>query len=351
MTGVTKAVSDRLDLGRTVVSSVQTHGPDVAAALTAVLFPQGAPASFTVPELLAVLAGALTNAGDALAQADVAHAAELADDAAPRRARDEAFTELREQVMGARTTLASVYGNRILVSYDLAGETPEDTDLLLQRATSVAGLLETRAITEKPRQMGVSVDAQAIAKAMRDTMTTLRRALDDVRREEREAQLTLARRNDAAATWSERYQGVADIVTGIYELVGRNELADVVRPTMRRRSAAAEEVPVKNEGLDGHHDDDQHRARQDAHREGAAGVKPPRGGHSPPRLVPAQSVIFGAPVSSTASAASASDSASTGSATGGSAKGSCGAAAEAGGCLCGFCPAGVWFFRGATLAG
>jgi hypothetical protein len=242
MSGVTKAVSDRVDISRTVLSSVETHGPDVANALTAILFPTGAPPSFTVPELLDALHGALTRAGDDIARADVGHATELADDAGPRLARDEAQATLREQLIGARGTLSSVYGARILSAYGLAGETPEDADLLIQRATTVAGLLETRPITEQPRQMGVSVDAPAIAKALRQTIDTLRGALADVRREEREAQLTLARRNDAVATWSERYQGVADILTGIYELVGRHELADVVRPTARRRAGMTEEA-------------------------------------------------------------------------------------------------------------
>ena len=57
----------------------------------------------------------------------------------------------------------------------------------------------------------------------------------------REAQLTLKARNEAVGIWNAVYQGVADVVTGIFELVRRADLADLVRPTARRRAGVAEQ--------------------------------------------------------------------------------------------------------------
>lgn len=241
MADVSKMVSDRIAISRTVLSSLQVHGPEVSQDLEKILFPSGAPAHLTVSELLGALAGALHHATSALRDADLAHAAELSDDEAPRAARDQGVLDLRARLMSLRGTLSSVFGSATVTAYGLAGDTPEDADLLLHRASSVAGLLAERPLVEPPKQAGVTVDGKALGHSLEEPMKRLRAALGDVRREEREAQLTLKQRNEAAAVWNTRYQGVADAATGIFELVGQADLADRVRPTARRRAGATEE--------------------------------------------------------------------------------------------------------------
>lgn len=240
--GITKLVTSRVAVSRTVLSSVEVHGAEVAARLSDILFPNGAPPTLTVADILTALHGALGRATFAMADSDVAHAQELADDEAPRAAREAAIATLREQLIGVRAAFTSVYGPGILGAYSLTGETPMDPELLLQRAASTARLLASRPVTEKPRQPGITIDAPSLATALDATAQQLRAALADVRREEREAQLTQARRDDAIALWNQRYQGVADTITGLYELAGRVELADRVRPTARRRAGLMEEA-------------------------------------------------------------------------------------------------------------
>jgi hypothetical protein len=104
----------------------------------------------------------------------------------------------------------------------------------------VAKLLAERPIVEKPKQAGVTVDAAALAQSLHAPIASLTAALADVGREVREAQLTLKARNEAVGSWNAVYQGVADVVTGIFELVGRADLAELVRPTARRRAGVAE---------------------------------------------------------------------------------------------------------------
>lgn len=241
MADVSKMVSDRIAITRTVLSSLQVHGPEVSQELEKILFPNGAPAHLSVSELLGALADALHQSTEALREADLAHAAELSDDEAPRAARDQGVIDLRARLMSIRGTLSSVFGSAIVTAYGLAGDTPEDADLLLHRASSVAGLLAERPLVEQPRQAGVSVDAKALGHSLEEPMKRLKIALGDVRREEREAQLTLKGRNEAAVVWNSRYQGVADAATGIFELVGQADLADRVRPTARRRVGMTEE--------------------------------------------------------------------------------------------------------------
>ena len=83
----------------------------------------------------------------------------------------------------------------------------------------------------------MTVNAAALARSLQQPIADLSAALADVGREVREAQLTLKARNDAVASCNGVDQGVADAVTGIFELVRRGDLADLVRPTAPRRRA------------------------------------------------------------------------------------------------------------------
>lgn len=250
MSKVTKAVAARVAISKTVLSSVEVHGAEVSEALSKLLFPEGEPKKVSTEVFLAALGSALSRASAEISEADIAHARELSDDAGPRAARDEAVAVLRERMINTRGTLLNVYGAGILGSYGLLGETPLETELLLAKATHVEELLRTRPIEEEAIQEGVTVNPTALAKGLKDQVKRVKDALQSVQREEREAQLTQSRRNDAIAAWSSCYQGVADIMTGIYELVGRADLADRVRPTARRRAGLAEEADAGGSNSD-----------------------------------------------------------------------------------------------------
>jgi hypothetical protein len=244
MAEVSKMVADRVAISRTVLSSIEVHGADVAADLEKMLFPNGAPKKLTVELFLKALHGALAASVEDLRAADLAHTQELSDDDAPREARDAAISELREKIIGVRGTLASVYGASILKAYGLSGETPTEPNLLLHSASSAASLLQSRPLIEKPKQEGVQVDPKALASSLAAAEERLKSALDDVRREKREAQLTQKRRTEALSQWNGRYQGVADTATGLYEISGHMDLAELVRPTARRRAGLTEEEDV-----------------------------------------------------------------------------------------------------------
>jgi hypothetical protein len=70
-------------------------------------------------------------------------------------------------------------------------------------------------------------------------------ALGDVRREEREAQITRDDRNGSLAAWNGKYHGIANALTGLFELAGKQALADRVRPTARRRAGLPENADTE----------------------------------------------------------------------------------------------------------
>jgi hypothetical protein len=240
MSNVSKMVADRISISGTVMSSLTVHGPEVAPALEALLFPQGAPPDLTVALFLQALHDALARNRDRIGAADLAHAAELADDDPPRAARDAGLAALRANLIGLRATLLGTFGPATLASYGIPTSIPEAPELLVRAATLIEEQLRTRPLTEPPLQPGVSVNPVAVADAIRAQLVAVGDAVAAVERERREAQLTLEAKNKALAEWTAGYPGIASVTTGLFELAGRNDLADVVRPTARRRAGLTE---------------------------------------------------------------------------------------------------------------
>jgi hypothetical protein len=87
-----------------------------------------------------------------------------------------------------------------------------------------------------------------MADDLTEQLGALSAALADVEREKREAQLTLEAKNKVLAEWTGLYPGIAGATTSLYEMTGRQDLADVVRPTARRRAGLTEEQDEGSEG-------------------------------------------------------------------------------------------------------
>ncbi|MCC6555630.1 MAG: hypothetical protein IT372_21930 [Polyangiaceae bacterium] len=222
------------------MSSLEVHGPEVVPALEALLFPEGAPPQLTVAGVLQALHAVLARNRDRLSAADLAHAAELADDEAPRAARDEGLAGLRTLLTSTRATIANNFGPAVLTAYGIPSPIPDAGDLLLRTATLIEDKLRTRPLVEPSLQPGVTVNPIAIANAIKEKLDAVSGALADVERERREAQLTLEAKTGALAEWSLVYPFVDAVTTSCYEVARRNDLADVVRPTARRRAGQTE---------------------------------------------------------------------------------------------------------------
>lgn len=241
MAKTSKMVANRLTVSRTVHSSVATHGDDIAAALTAVLFPAGVPAKLTVAKVLTAVGEVLARADKAVVAADLAHVTELADDDEVRRQRDDATATLHEQLGSIRDTLGGLFGDAVLSAYALDATLPDSAQQLLGRALATAELLRSRPLTETPRYSGVTVQPKLLADDLAAAHATLQTALDATKREEREAQLTLEGKNRATEAWQAAYPGVSNSLYGLYLLAGRKDLAERISPTARRRAGLPDE--------------------------------------------------------------------------------------------------------------
>lgn len=240
-----KQVTDRQKNAASVLAAEQAHVAPAAAEAEKLLSPflEGNEAMPNIA-LLAALAGRmLARAESEMVNADAAHEAELSDDAAPRNARDAARDALYDEVSGLRDWLRGLFGADALRGLGFTGETPDDPVVLERFAGQVIDALEKKPLP-KPRRTGVNWDAAEAVQTLKDKRAELKKHLADVAREAREAQVTLAARNDAVAVFDDRYRRVIGLLDGLFRLGGQDALADRLRPTARKTAQGAEEAPA-----------------------------------------------------------------------------------------------------------
>lgn len=241
MSPPSKVVADRVAIATTVLLSLEEHGAEIAPVLEKSLFPDGAPQDLTVAGLLHALRGLLSRATDSMTAADAAHARELADDIAPQQQLEQRTEILKSLLLSLRTTLASTYGSTIAAAYAIPTQIPDEPEQLVRIAAGTERLLRTRPLTEPPRIKSLAIAPLAVAEDIGDAVADLRSSLAVVDRERREAILSQSAKNLAVSRWTSVYQGVAATACGLYELAGRSEIADPVRPTARRLAGMPEE--------------------------------------------------------------------------------------------------------------
>lgn len=230
-----KENENRLQVTRKVAAAARTHGPALAPVIAGRLQElngPGAPDATAVGAVLAALAGAVEGAGNGLQEAALGLVAEQADDHTPRRAREEAAAAVLGLMVRLRSTIEDTFGVEGVRTYGLEGETPRAPKALASHTTRVIHLLKQRPASVATA-LGTTVDTAAIVAALEAKNAPLVAALADMDREERELEQAIGRRDQALGRWSEVYQGVANALEGLFQLAGRSDLADRVRPTSR----------------------------------------------------------------------------------------------------------------------
>lgn len=231
-----KRVANRMTVSNTVSASLRIHGPEVAPDLATGVFAGPGGGKVDPATLLSLLNDVLEHAGAELAEADLAHAAELADDEEPRQARDAAAGAIREKLLSLRDLISGAYSAPIAASFQLGEALPETPMLLVQRAKTVARALRETKPKAAPKHASLKLNLTSLADELDEVCEPLQSALTDVQREEREAQATLLRKNRATAEWERIYDGVTHMAYGAYILAGRADLAARIEPTVRKRS-------------------------------------------------------------------------------------------------------------------
>ena len=120
-------------------------------------------------------------------------------------------------------------------AYALDSALPTADNLLLQQARVVHAAL-AKGAPKAAAKKGRKLDFAALAEELEVHIAALHAALQHVKREEREAEQALTKRDAAVAAFEPVYTGIADVAAGLLELVGQGDLASRVKPTVRRRA-------------------------------------------------------------------------------------------------------------------
>lgn len=229
---VGKTAADRVRAADDVATAIDVQGPSVAEQVERVLFEGRAPRKVTVAEIVGLLGQHLTRKSAGYREADLEHNTELSGDASVRDERDAAASDLRELVGGTASVVRGVFGAAASASMGLDVTWAARPDLLLRQAQNAVSLIR-KAEVGKP-VVGVKIDLDEVARGIEAACKRLDQGLNDVVREERQAQATFQRRETAASDWEKQYTAVAEIFQGMCLLAGHEELAARVKPAGRR---------------------------------------------------------------------------------------------------------------------
>lgn len=238
-----KEVTGREASAESVASAAETHATEVAKAFVA-KFKQHVPKKTEVPDvgvLLRTLAKALRVQAADLIEKSAQHDAELADDAAPREARDTATTELVQAMVTIRSVCEATYGRAGLKALGIDGRTPTDSKAIKEHAQNFVSQLKDPKVKLPPPQDGVSIDRAVWIAKVEKWLPVLAQARTDVAREESEADATLNAKNKSMDAFDELFGVVAAFTSSMLDLIGEDDLAARVKPAARRRGVTVEQ--------------------------------------------------------------------------------------------------------------
>lgn len=238
MAKVSQAVQDRFKIATTVISALDFHAVEVIGVLNERLFP-GGDAAFDVACVLSAHRDLLIRVRDQMQVADEELTAEAADDKQYRDARDDANARLTAAVESARAMLEAAYDESLLTFYGLVEAPPRAPGLLKEYAEKVVVCLRHRPL-EQSSPYGFSIDLGLLADKIETELIPLSVALEDIEREVLEIRQALDARNRAMVMFDETYESVAEVIHGYFLLARRPDLAELVRPTSRRRRGQPE---------------------------------------------------------------------------------------------------------------
>lgn len=236
---VSKTAADKLGFSSDVIEAIRAQGPSLVGAVEKALFGGGPARPVSVGELFGLMQAELERRSAKYRSADQAHLGELGDDSAPRSRRDAAERVLRGTLIAASEIVRGNFGPEYSRLVGLEAPLAERPDLLVSQARHVVSQIGKHAPTGTPRVRGVNV--ADVASGVEADAAPLATALTEVTREEREAQATLSARTEAEAEWSRGYGAVGALFAAFATLAGKDDLADRVMPTERRRAGVPEQ--------------------------------------------------------------------------------------------------------------
>lgn len=191
-------------------------------------------ATATVADSISGIVRMMTAINAKLEKAENDYASEQADDPPARKKRDDANADLAQRWTEVKGHLARRFGETTPREFGLEGELPSTPDALAKQTANAIKLLRAKPRTHTSK-LGEFTTAGA-ADHLEEAQLALSNALAGVTAESKQLQDALGIRDTTTAEWTNVYQSCATLLEGYLRLGGRTDLADRVRPTVRRAS-------------------------------------------------------------------------------------------------------------------
>lgn len=237
-----KQVIDRKASTELVAVAAETHAARITKGFEGAFGSYLGKKEGELPNLglaVVLLARALRDVNHKLVDASDAYDGELADDTAPRDARDEATAALVSSMVGIRGAVETVYGAPGLRALGIDGRTPTEPKAVLSHGRKLGtSLRDAKVKLPKALRQGVKIDRKAFAAELDEPLAKLDKALKDVAREAREAQAAGDTKTRAMSANDDLFGRAATFISAALALVCEDDLAAQVRPVARRPGTA-----------------------------------------------------------------------------------------------------------------
>ena len=185
-----------------------------------------------------------------LVDADKAHLDELSDDVGPRLERDDVVGAVRQKLIDIRQLAQVLFGPAHAIEIvAVDGLTALQPEHLWRQAEHTLSRLRSPDLNlPAASTASVTFDPLQLADELEPLVTALRRAIDGVEIDRREAAVTVEAKHETMASHDLLLGACGRIVTGFYLLAGRPDLADRIRvslPGRRRQRPQDGEEPAE----------------------------------------------------------------------------------------------------------
>lgn len=239
-----KLVTDAQKQTEDICAFVETHSDAITAGVKKATTTEELKHGFNVAPLLAHLATACGAALASLVKADEAHEKELADDVAPREARDEAAAKLSAELVDLKRGANGLFTAKEVRELGFPSEIPSDPAVLERvGGTVIAALTKQKALKSKLNGVG-TVQLSEWVEQLKTPLDALITARGDVSREEKEARATQVARDAAFEALNEANVTTAALTQALARLGGVSNLVDGLRGTVDRSGSGAAKPAV-----------------------------------------------------------------------------------------------------------
>jgi hypothetical protein len=239
MAEISKQVGNRISWARFVSTSAQVNGPDLKETFKEKYGGFGGFVAGIFITIFSLMSARLKSITDKMNEAELKLSQELSDDDAQRNLRDERAEQMREMLFKARAAVEGAFGEAQSAAYGLSEMPPRQPDRLMAFAKNSINLLRKDARADEGA-FGNPTDTRKIAEVLETTHDALADALGAVDTETREAHAARNARDEVVDEWTQVYRGTANALSGLYDLAGRPDLAERVRPSVESAEGRTE---------------------------------------------------------------------------------------------------------------